>query len=109
MAWAPIAQASEELFASELVGEICRRTGKTAAQVALRYLIQRGVIAIPKSTHIERMRENLDIFDFELTDSEMNAINQLDKPQEFQWSHRNPDLCRFLLGYDEQFNPKYRQ
>lgn len=105
MAWAPIAQASEQLFKSELIDHICQRTGKTPAQVALRYLIQRGIIVIPKSTHIERMRANLDVFGFALNDQEMTEIKQLDQPQNFQWSHRNPELCRFLLNYDKQFNP----
>lgn len=105
VAWAPIAQASEKLFASQLIKSICDRTGKTAAQVALRYLIQRGIIVIPKSTRIERMRENLDVLDFALTDAEMESMKALDTPEAFEMSHRDPQLIRFLLGYDQQFNP----
>ena len=66
---------------------------------------QRGIIAIPKTTHIDRMKENLDIFDFELSAAEMDSIRPLDRPREFQGSHRDPELVRFLLDYDKKFNP----
>lgn len=105
MAWAPIAQANEELFNNPVLKGIAENHGKSVTQVALHYLIQRGIIAIPKSTHVERMRQNLEIFDFELTDAEMQSIRPLDQPQDFQWSHRNPELVRFLLEYDKKFNP----
>ncbi|WP_075559398.1 aldo/keto reductase [Parabacteroides timonensis] len=105
MAWAPIAQANEELFSNSVLKGIAENHGKSVTQVALRYLIQRGIIAIPKSTHVERMRQNLDVFDFALTDAEMQSIRPLDRPQDFQWSHRNPELVRFLLEYDKKFNP----
>lgn len=105
MAWAPIAQANEELFSNPTLKGIAESHGRSVTQVALRYLIQRGIIAIPKSTHIERMRQNLEVFDFELTDAEMQSIRPLDRPQDFQWSHRNPELVRFLLEYDKKFNP----
>ena len=61
--------------------------------------------AISKSTHIERMKQNLDIFDFMLTQEEMESIRPLDKPQDFRWSHRNPELVKFLWNYDKEFNP----
>ena len=105
MAWAPIAQANEELFDNPVLKGIAENHGKSVTQVALRYLIQRGIVAIPKSTHVERMRQNLDVFDFALTDAEMQSIRPLDQPQDFQWSHRNPELVRFLLEYDRKFNP----
>lgn len=105
MAWAPIAQANEELFGNPVLKGIAENHGKSVTQVALRYLIQRGIIAIPKSTHVERMRQNLDVFDFALTDTEMQSIRPLEQPQDFQWSHRNPELVRFLLEYDKKFNP----
>ena len=105
MAWAPIAQAGEELFNNPVLKAIAESHNKSVTQVALRYLIQRDIIAIPKSTHIERMKQNLDVFDFELTDAEMQSILPLDQPQDFQWSHRNPELVRFLLEYDKKFNP----
>ena len=105
MAWAPIAQADADLFENPTLQAIAESHGRTVAQVALRYLIQRGIIAIPKTTHIDRMKENLDIFDFELSAAEMDSIRPLDRPREFQGSHRDPELVRFLLDYDKKFNP----
>ena len=73
--------------------------------MALRYLLQRGIIAIPKTTHRNRMEENLQVFDFTLSDTEMEAIKPLDKEPDFRFSHRNPELIRFLLEYDKNNNP----
>lgn len=84
---------------------LAKKYGKTAQQVSLRYLLQRGIITIPKSTHRERMEQNLDVFDFTLTPEDMESIRPLDKPADFRWSHRNPELVKFLLNYDKQFNP----
>ena len=106
MAWAPLTQANKALFDNPTIKKIADNHGKTATQVALRYLIQRNIIAIPKSTHKERMKQNLEIFDFSLTDTEMESIHPLDQETDFQWSHRNPELVRFLLNYDKQFNPQ---
>ena len=82
MAWGPLGgQGVDGIIKSELPGGIGQKHGKTASQVALRWLTQRGVIAIPKSSHKERMVQNLDIFDFTLTDAEMEQIatmNQMD-------------------------------
>lgn len=106
MAWAPLTQAGEALFGNPVIKGIAESHGKTAAQVALRYLIQRGIIAIPKSIHRERMEQNLDVFDFSLSSAEMESIRPLDEQPDFRWSHRNPELVRFLLNYDKQFNPQ---
>lgn len=105
MAWAPLTQANEELFNNPTIKAIAENHGKTATQVALRYLIQRDIIAIPKSSHKERMTQNLDVFGFELTSAEMDSIRPLDQVPDFQWSHRNPEFVHFLLNYDKQFNP----
>lgn len=105
MAWAPLAQGNPELLTNPVLTALAERYNKTVQQVALRYLIQRGIIAIPKSTHTERMKQNLDIFDFALTPEDMESIRPLDKPDDFRWSHRNPELVKFLLNYDKQFNP----
>ncbi len=78
MAWAPLARGRNGLFTNPTLTEIARKYGKTAAQVALRWLIQTGVIVIPKTTHKERMVENIDIFDFSLSDAEMADIDALD-------------------------------
>lgn len=104
MAWGPLAQGGSELQENPVLRTLSERYGKTPQQVALRYLLQRGIIAIPKSTHIERMKQNLNVFDFALTQEEMESIRPLDKPQDFQWSHRNPELVKFLWNYDKQFN-----
>ena len=87
------------------MASLAEKYDKTAQQIALRYLIQRGIIAIPKSTHRNRMEQNLDVFGFTLTAEEMESIRPLDKPEDFRWSHRNPELVKFLWNYDKQFNP----
>ena len=105
MAWAPLAQGNPELLTNPVLTALAERYNKTVQQVALRYLIQRGIIAIPKSTHTERMKQNLDVFDFALTPEDMESIRPLDKPDDFRWSHRNPELVKFLLNSDKQCNP----
>ena len=105
MAWGPLAQGDPDLQSNTVLKALSEKYGKTPQQVALRYLIQRDIIAIPKSTHIERMKQNFDVFDFALTQEEMESIRPLDKPQDFHWSHRDPELVKFLWNYDKQFNP----
>lgn len=105
MAWAPLAQSSDDLLSDDTLKELASIHGKTVAQVALRYLLQRGIIAIPKTSHRNRMEENIQVFDFTLSDTEMEAIKPLDKPADFNRSHRNPELIRFLLEYDKNNNP----
>ena len=105
MAWGPLAQGDPDLQSNPVLAGLAEKYGKTPQQVALRYLVQRDIIAIPKSTHVERMKQNLDVFDFALTPKEMESIRPLDKPAGFRWSHRDPELVKFLLSYDKQFNP----
>ena len=90
MSWGPFAEGLNDFFHNEVLTEIGKAHGKTLAQTALRFLIQRGVIIIPKSTHKERMQENLDIFDFELTAEEMNRIAALDLGHSLFFSHYEP-------------------
>jgi len=71
--------------------------GKSVAQVALRWLIQRGVIIIPKSTHIERMRQNIDIFDFELTAEDMASIATLDTGKSLFFDHHDAETARMFM------------
>ncbi len=78
-AWAPFAEGKKDIFANPVIKAIAARHGKTAGNVILRWLNQRGVVVIPKSVHPERMVENLSIFDFTLTDAEMQAISALDE------------------------------
>lgn len=108
MAWGPIAQANDKLIKNPVLQNIAAAHSKTTAQVALRYLIQRGIIVIPKSVHKERMKQNIDVFDFELTPAEMESILPLDTPEQIKGSHRDPDLVRFLLNYDKENNPLRR-
>ncbi len=79
MAWGPLAEGKNNIFTHPVLSEIGSAHGKTAAQVALRFLLQRDVIIIPKTTHVERMEQNLAVTDFELTDAEMSAIAALDE------------------------------
>ncbi|MDE6087962.1 MAG: aldo/keto reductase [Oscillospiraceae bacterium] len=76
--WSPLACGRNGFFRNPILAEIGAKYDKTAAQVGLRFLYQQDIIIIPKSTHIERMRENLDLLDFELTEEEMNALYALD-------------------------------
>lgn len=105
MAWGPLAQGASDLQDDPVLKSLSEKYGKTPQQVALRYLLQRDIIAIPKSTHVERMKQNLDVLDFALTQEEMESIRPLDKPRDFHYSHRDPELVKFLLNYDKQFNP----
>ena len=80
MAWGPLGgQGVDGIIKSPLLAEIGARYGKSASQVALRWLTERGIVAIPKSTHRERMQQNIDIFDFELTDTEMQQIAMMNQ------------------------------
>lgn len=77
-AWSPLAAGQNDIFHNELLGEIGRAHGKTPAQVVLRWLVQRGIVPLVKSANVDRMRENLEIFDFTLTKDEMDRIKELD-------------------------------
>ena len=85
-AWASFTEGRRNIFAEPALAEAGRRHGKTAAQTALRYLVENGIPVLPKSAHRERLRENLDIFDFSLTDEERRAIAALDEGRSlFGW------------------------
>lgn len=99
MSWGPFAEGRNNLFTNETLAHIGAIHGKSVAQVALRWLIQRGVIIIPKSTHIERMRQNLDIFDFELTDDEMQQIAKLDTGKSLFFDHHDAETARMFMGW----------
>lgn len=76
--------------------------GKTPAQVILRWHLQRGIVAIPKSTHIERMRENFDVFDFTLCDEEMAAIGALDEKKSAFFAHTDPNMVEWFVKMVEE-------
>lgn len=99
MAWAPLAEGRNNFFTNPVLEEIGKKYGKSVAQVALRWLIQRDVIIIPKSVHVERMQQNLDIFDFELSQEDMAAIAALDTKQSLFFDHHAPDVVKMFMGW----------
>lgn len=96
-AWGPLAEGKHGIFTDPLLTEIGRKYGKTAAQVTLRWNVQRGVVIIPKSTHVERMEQNLDIWDFNLTDEEMAKIGAKDLGHSEIVDHSDPAFVKMIL------------
>jgi len=94
--WGPLAQGRNNLFSHPLLREIAEAHSKTVAQVVLRWLIQRGVVVIPKSVRAERMKENLDVFGFELTSEQMAQIAAMDTGQSLFVDHRDPSFVEFI-------------
>ncbi len=101
-AWAPFGEGRGGMFEEPLLVEIGKKYDKTAAQVILRWDMQRNVVAIPKSTHIERMEQNFDIFDFELSEEDMAKIATLDKKQSSFFSHYDPKMVEWFAQMVEQ-------
>lgn len=98
MSWGPFAEGRNNFFSNPQLTAIGEKYGKSVAQTALRFLIQRGVIVIPKSTHKERMIQNIDVFDFTLSDDDMNVIAGLDKAESLFFSHYDPETVTFLTS-----------
>lgn len=98
MAWGPLGQGSDDLLANPVLTQIGSQYGKSAAQVALRWLIERGIVAIPKSMHEERMEANFDIFDFSLSEADMQAIAPLNQQDTGFRDFADPDYLRRILG-----------
>lgn len=98
MSWGPFAEGRNDFFTNETLIKIGAKYNKSVAQVALRFLIQRGVVVIPKSTHKERMIENLDVFDFTLPAEDMKAIAALDRGESLFFSHNDPEIVKWLIG-----------
>ena len=101
-AWAPFGEGRGGLFDNEVLKQIGEKYGKTAAQVMLRWNIQRGVIVLPKSTHKERMIQNLDVFDFALTDEDMDAIAALDTKTSSFFYHYDPNMVEWFVKMVEE-------
>ena len=97
-AWGPFAEGKHGIFSHPVLTEIGAKYGKTAAQVALRWNIQRGVVVIPKSTHRERMEQNFDVWNFELTDEDISKIAPLDIGHSEIVDHFDPNFVRALHG-----------
>ena len=99
MSWGPLAEGRNNLFDNPVIAEIGRTHGKTVAQTALRFLLQRNVIIIPKSVRRERMAENFQILDFELSDDEMARIAKLDTKQSLFFDHHDGEVTKMFMGW----------
>ena len=98
-AWGPLAEGKHGIFTDPELTAIGNKYGKTAAQVALRWNAQRGVSIIPKSVHVERMEQNLDIWDFTLTDEEMSTVASKDIGHSEIVDHSDPSFVKFIYNY----------
>lgn len=99
MAWGPLAEGKNGFFSNPTLTEIGTKYNKSVAQIALRYLLQRDVIIIPKSSKIERMKQNIDIFDFELNKEDMDKILELDTKQSLViGSHQDPEITKWFMS-----------
>ena len=92
----PFAEGKNNLFKNESLSSIGKKYNKSVAQVVLRWLTQRGVVAIPKSVRRQRMEENFNIFDFKLTNEDMSAIKELDTNASLFFDHRDPAMVKWL-------------
>ncbi len=101
MSWGPLAEGRNGLFTNPVLGEIGRAHGKTTAQIALRYLLQTGVIIIPKSVRKERMEENFSLFDFSLTEAELKEIKALDLKKSQWFDHHDPETVKMFMGWKQ--------
>lgn len=95
-AWAPFDEGRKNMFELSELKEIGDKYGKTVAQVILRWHLQRGIVVIPKSTHLERMKENFNVFDFELAQEDMDVISKLDKNESSFFSHQDPSIVEWF-------------
>lgn len=95
-AWAPFGEGRKNMFELSELKEIGDKYGKTVAQVILRWHLQRGIVVIPKSTHLERMKENFNVFDFELAHEDMDVISKLDKNESSFFSHQDPSIVEWF-------------
>ena len=96
--WGPFAEGRKDFFTNPILAQIGNKYGKSVAQTALRFLIQSNVIVIPKSTHKERMIQNIDVFDFTLNAEDMAAIRKLDEGESLFFSHYDPATVEMLTG-----------
>lgn len=98
MSWGPFAEGRNDFFNTPALVEIGAKYGKSSAQVALRFLLQSGSVVIPKSVHENRMKENIDVFDFELTAEEMQRIEALDTGKSLFFSHHDPETVEWFMS-----------
>ena len=98
-AWGPFAEGMNGIFTNEVLTAIGKKYNKTVAQVILRWQTQRGIVAIPKSSRKERMIENINIFDFKLSEEDMQSIKTLDTEKSLLFSHRDPAIVKWMSEY----------
>lgn len=96
--WGPFAEGKKDYFTNPTLCQIGSKYGKSSAQIALRFLIQSDVVVIPKSVHKDRMIENISVFDFELTEEDMKAIQALDDTESAFFSHQDPDTVEWFMS-----------
>lgn len=96
--WGPFAEGKNDFFHNPTLKAVGEKYNKSAAQVELRYLIQRGVVVIPKTVNKNRMEQNVDVFDFALTEDDMNEILKLNQKESLFFSHYDPETVKFLTG-----------
>ncbi len=101
-AWAPFGEGRGDMFENPVIKEIGEKYQKSVAQVILRWHIQRGVVVIPKSVHKQRMEENFNVFDFNLTDGDMQAISKLDTGKSAFFSHTDPNMVEWFVKMVEE-------
>lgn len=102
-AWAPFAEGKNDLFTNPVLTQTGDKYNKTAAQVTLRYLIQRGVSVLPKTVSKDRMRQNFNVFDFELSDEDMQMILTLNREESSFFSHQDPAMVERLINFVREF------
>ena len=102
MSWYPLGHGDTALMNELVFAGLGKKYGKTPAQVMLRWHIQRGVVVIPKSTHIERMEENFNVFDFTLSEDDMQKIAELDKAESAFFSHQDPNMVEWFVKMVEE-------
>lgn len=100
--WGPFAEGKNNMFNNPTISEIGKKHNKSAAQVILRWLIQRNVVVIPKSVRKERIIENFNVFDFELSEDDMNKIKSMDMGKSLFFSHRDVETVKLLINYHKK-------
>ena len=93
-AWGPFAEGKNSFFENPVLLKIAAKYNRTVAQIGLRFLVQSGIIAIPKSSHIKRMEENISVFDFEISNSDMSLIRMLDTGRSAFCDHSDPEFVQ---------------
>lgn len=104
MAWGPFSQGKTDLLENAILKDIAAKHGRTTAQIALRFLVQQGIVVIPKSIRTERIRENMAIFDFSLSDADMASLTALDTKKSAGAPHDDPANVKRILGFPNPYN-----